>query len=134
MKKAAIFLLNIFMLFSALDLSEAKQKPSKGYVNNMVHTRLRVRKKPNFESEIKSYLYFGNEVEIIKSYDKWYKIKKSDNSKGWVFAQYITVTEKEEKRAARKNSSGTEDSYISYRKPKVKVENIDKTDEKPMAQ
>ena len=90
MRKTLTLLVIFFITFFSFNILNAE--PKKGVVNDKIKTRLRVRKKPSKKSEVKAYLYKGNEVSIRKKKGKWNKIV-SGNIKGWVRSKYITVTE-----------------------------------------
>lgn len=81
---------------------------------------LRMRKEANTTSEIITYLYIGNEVEIIEQADTWYKIKYQDKE-GYVRSDLIDVKEETpviasaEKPVAEENKETTKTpEEISY--------------------
>ena len=89
MKRLSILILTIFILFFSY-LSSTKSLFADNLRNVTVNKKyLRLRKRPNINSEVKETLRRNDKVTILERSGKWFKIRTSSNQ-GWVKSKYIS--------------------------------------------
>ena len=102
MKRAFFLLLLLSIIFATTELY-ADKIPTKGVVCAI--NGLNVRSGPRTSYKIITTLDNNTVVEIISIVGKWYKIN-TGSSKGYVYSNFITVTESKE----------TDDSVLTLKK------------------
>ena len=60
---------------------------------NVIADRLNVREQPDIASSRVGYIDRGEKVKILENLGEWLRVQYTDNSTGYVSAQYVTVSE-----------------------------------------